>query len=138
MSTRYTLAHGEEFHLYRDCMDEDHVFLQLAGPRFSYEDGSVTLAIPLEVWEAVRQKSCVQIDEDLLGKTDEQLLEKVQDFVAKRPKEGIARIFGVMAYGGADLPPEQQIAHGLAYYKEKRDKQADLLTRIAALLEANP
>ena len=46
MSTKSTLAHGPNFHLYREMLEEDYVYLEVAGTRFEAEYGRVMVANP--------------------------------------------------------------------------------------------
>ena len=63
MSTKSTIAHGDDYHLYDDVMDSfydddsavrDRVWLQVVGAAFDCSsDGQVTLSLPAHVWRAV-------------------------------------------------------------------------------------
>ena len=39
MSTKSTLAHGPEFHLYHDLIDRDHVHLEIEGTKVETDYG---------------------------------------------------------------------------------------------------
>lgn len=58
MSTKCSLAWGEKFHTYTDCLD-DHpfVYVQLDGAEFQVSPGSATIQIPLPIWEYIRTYS---------------------------------------------------------------------------------
>ena len=34
MSTKSTIAYGRNFHLYREALDEDYIYLELEGTKF--------------------------------------------------------------------------------------------------------
>ena len=55
MSTKVTIEHGKEFHFYKECFDDDNVFLQLSGRTLDFEayPNSVMVKIPLEVWNKI-------------------------------------------------------------------------------------
>ena len=83
MSTKSTITHGKDFHLYTDYEDGcTGVWLQLDQPGdfiaagYSGKTTSVTLRIPLAVWEHLRQHS--PADYSLADLTDAQLLAKAE------------------------------------------------------------
>ena len=55
MSTKSTIAHDRNFHLYREAFDEDYVYLEVEGTKFEASYNRVMLPIPVHVWEALRQ-----------------------------------------------------------------------------------
>ena len=58
MSTKCSLAYGDKFHLYTDCLDRhESVYLQLDGAEFEASQSAVTARIPLVIWEYVRTYS---------------------------------------------------------------------------------
>ena len=54
MSTKCTLDHGDHHHLYVDMFEPGKVFLMLVGAEFEARPGSVTVAIPADLWERLR------------------------------------------------------------------------------------
>ena len=85
MSTKSTIAWGEDFHLYREIFDEDHVYLQLDTTHFEAGYGRVMIPIPLHFWETVRHLGGARLD--LVDLLDEDLLAKVQKDVDERIAE---------------------------------------------------
>jgi hypothetical protein len=55
MSTKSSMADGKNFHLYQDIFDADNVFLELNSVQFEATPQTVTVAIPREIWEKIRQ-----------------------------------------------------------------------------------
>ncbi|MFA6289267.1 MAG: hypothetical protein WC661_17935 [Opitutaceae bacterium] len=83
MSTKSTITYGKDFHLYTDYEDGlTGVWLQLDQPGdfiaagYSGKTTSVTLRIPLAVWEHLRQHS--PADYSLADLTDAQILAKAE------------------------------------------------------------
>jgi hypothetical protein len=62
MSTRFTLDHGEGFHLFVDLFESGKVYLSLDGTEFEARPRSVTVAISLDLWDRLR---AVDIDRDI-------------------------------------------------------------------------
>jgi hypothetical protein len=54
MSTRCTLDQSEDHCLFVDCAEPYHVFLRLKGGTFVARPGTVTVAIPLDLWQRIR------------------------------------------------------------------------------------
>lgn len=82
MSTKSTISHGEDFHFYSDCFDDDHVYLEITqreyAPKKYWGDdpGTKTLKIPIAVWEVIREAFIP--DFRLAYMTDDDLLALVQ------------------------------------------------------------
>jgi hypothetical protein len=61
MCTKSTIAysHGPDFdfHFFHEVLDDDGVYLELAGADVQYEagPGRVLVRIPVEIWEVIRQ-----------------------------------------------------------------------------------
>jgi len=55
MSTKITIAHGRNFHLYHEALDEDYVYLELEGTKFEASYNRVMVPIPVHVWEVIRR-----------------------------------------------------------------------------------
>ena len=49
MSTKSTIAHGRNFHLYHEALDEDYVYLELEGTKFEASYNRVMIPIPVHV-----------------------------------------------------------------------------------------
>lgn len=57
MSTKCTIGYGPNFHLYEECFDTDHVWLQLDGNagqlEFNSNDKRIRVAIDITVWRKI-------------------------------------------------------------------------------------
>jgi hypothetical protein len=144
MSTKATIAHGPNFHLYHDLLDEDSVYLELEGTQFEAGYNRVMVPIPVHVWEVIRQYP--GIDLEYADKTDAELSRLVEQQVDDRIKQyaeadekakGLVSLFGSLAFGTADQPREQQIAAGLDYFSKVRRHQLQIKQAIAELEAAN-
>ena len=54
MSTKCTLDHGEDHHLFLEIFEPGKVYLRLDGADFEARPGSVTVAIPANLWDRLR------------------------------------------------------------------------------------
>ena len=144
MSTKATIAHGSNFHLYHEVFDEDNVYFELEGTQFEAGYNRVMVPIPVHVWEVIRQYP--GIDLTYADKTDAKLSQLVEQQVDDRIKQyaeadekakGLVSLSGSLAFGAPDKPREQQIAAGLAYFSEVRTHQLQIKQAIAELEAAN-
>lgn len=150
MSTKLSLAHGEHFHLYNECFDDQHVYLELGNTEFEVTqiqrpnskefNTRVMVRIPLETWITIQQVKPPHME--LADKNDQELLEMVRHQVNER----IARykaassdrlrtfesVHGSFVYGRADTARSVQIQRGLAHITKKRDQQRAILERSKA------
>ena len=144
MSTKATIAHGSNFHLYHEVFDEDHVYLELEGVQFEAGYNRVMVPIPVYIWEVIRHYPGVDLS--VVEKTDEELQQYVEQEVDERIKryqeayenaKGLVSLFGSLAYGAADEPREQQVADGLAHFRKVREHQRQIKEAIIELEEQN-
>ena len=66
MSTKCTIAYTKKFHLYKECFDENSVYLEK-----DVDASSITVEIPIYIWEYIRNFSVCSFD--LIEKSDEEL-----------------------------------------------------------------
>jgi hypothetical protein len=150
MSTKLSLAHGDNFHFYNECFDDANVYLELENTEFEVVqtqrpnskdfNGRVMVRIPLETWITIQQVKPPHMD--LVGKTDQELLEMVRHHVNER----IARYkaastdrlralesgFGSFVYGPASKSRSIQIRRGLTHVTRQRNQQREILERSKA------
>lgn len=143
MSTKCTIAYGENFHFYNEVLDKDHVYLQLQTTHYEAGYGRVTVEIPIHIWETIRHLGGARLD--LADKTDEDLRKIVEAAVDKRianyqkflqensNHSNLFRIIGVMGYGAADTPREEQIDRGMKYHQTERQRQQEVKAAIESL-----
>lgn len=137
MSTKASIAWGEDFHLYTDLLDEDAVvYLQISHPGCHHE---TTVAIPSDVWEYIRGFPGANLnlatasDADLQARVESEVDERIKDFIeAAGRNKGLVSFCGSAVYGLADKPREDQVAAGLAYYTAEREQQQEIAKKIKA------
>jgi hypothetical protein len=144
MSTKATLAYGSTFHFYKEAFDESYVYLELEQVQFEVEYNRVTVPIPVHIWEVIRQYPSLNLS--LADKTDEELLadvvkavdERIQLYAAADEKSrSWAVLSGMLVFGPAEAPRAKQIESGMAYYKERREHQRQVIAAVEALRRAN-
>ena len=139
MSTKSTLVYGPSFHLYHDCFEQDNVYLELEKTHFECYPDKVTVAIPVVVWEVIRQSAGA--DFSWAAKSDDEIQSFVEQEVhgrltAFQDKESGSKkfMFGNSVFGLASEPRENQIEKGLAYYFGERDRQRKIFEQIQDLV----
>lgn len=146
MSTKSTIAYGDNFHFYHEACDDDHVYLELEATEFEASPGRVMVSIPISIWETIRPLGGARLE--LVNHTDEDLLAMVEADVDERivchekllrenpDRAGFASLCGLFVYGGADDPREEQIKSGMEHYRRERERQRTVLAAIKELREA--
>lgn len=140
MSTKSSIAHGSNFHLYHEAFEQDAVYLELDRAVFEASPDKVTVAIPILVWEVIRQYAAADLS--WAAKSDEEILQWVENEVGERlalsqtdmAQSPFIGIWGNSAFGAPDNPRDIQIGRGLAYAFERRDKQRQLLAQVNELV----
>ena len=56
MSTKVTLTHGPNFHLYQEIFDCGNVYLQISGHEFEVSNDKAMIQIPINVWNKIIQE----------------------------------------------------------------------------------
>lgn len=144
MSTKETLAYGPHFHLYREILDDNYVYLEVEGTQFEASYGHVMVPIPVHIWEVIRRHP--GIDLQLADKTDEELRQHVERIVDERLKryeqadeqaKGLAALAGSLTLGKADEPRGAQLAAGIEHYTRLREHQQQIQMAIAELERTN-
>lgn len=141
MSTKATIAHGKNFHLYHEALDDRYVYLELEDVPFEASYNRVMVPIPTHIWEVIRKYPGVDLS--LVDKTDDELRAEVERNVDERIAEygrlddqkrrGLFRIFGSLTYGEVDSPREQQIERGVNHFLELRERQRQIKQAIEEL-----
>lgn len=145
MSTKATVAHGPNFHLFREVLDDCHIYLELENVQFEASYNRVTVPIPVHIWEVIRRHEGTDLS--FADKTDEEIRSLVEREVDERisqydqetdeKRRRLIAIFGSMPYGTADSPREEQIESGIQYFTQKREHQRQIKEAIADLERAN-
>lgn len=135
MSTKFTLTHGPDFHLYREAFDDSHVYMELSDAQFEATLSHVMVRIPLHVWEVIRQQAGEELT--FADMSDEDIVAYVEAEVADRKKfysqtgNKIASSVGALLFGDVDRPYDEQIASGVAHYTRLRDRHQNIKRAIA-------
>lgn len=145
MSTKCTVAYGPDFHLYREVLDDEHIYLELEGVPYEASSRRVMVTIPMQIWEVIRRRG--EADLSYAEKTDPEIQAQVEEWVDERlaqyrqardsHAQGIVSLAGCLVLGMADEPREEQIAQGVAYYQRMREQQQRLKKAIEDLEQAN-
>jgi hypothetical protein len=144
MSTKATVAYGANFHLYQEVFDNHYIYLELYGVQYEASYNRVMIPIPLHIWEVIRQYS--GIDLSFADYTDDQLRQYVENQVDEHIKryeeadtnsKGLIRLAGSLVYGMVELPRNEQIQNGLAYYTHQREHQRQISQAIESLKQLN-
>jgi hypothetical protein len=148
MSTKSTIAYGEEFHLYNECWEDDCVYLELEGnPKYEVSPGSVTVRIPAHIWEVIRTFSGIMLDladkgdADIRAMVEKHVDERIARWRKARSKREKAWVSfgGGLVYGTADAPRAKQIQSGFKEMILRRNQQRDIQLKIQRLaLENSP
>ena len=147
MSTKATIAYGNNFHLYREVFDEDFIYLEMEGVRFEASYNRVMIPIPVHIWEVIRRRlepsavakqrryppghtgtdlSWANItEEEIVRYVEQQVDERIEKYqqAEDEPNKRLMALLGSMPYGTADLPRQQQIEQGIAHYQNLREHQ---------------
>mgnify|MGYP006407407501 FL=1 len=50
MSSKATISHGSNFHLFEECFDGESVYLEVENTDFEVDPDRVAVKIPLDAW----------------------------------------------------------------------------------------
>jgi hypothetical protein len=53
MSTKTTISHGQNYHLYQEIFDVSHVYLRVEGREFDVSRDGAMIQIPIEAWRTM-------------------------------------------------------------------------------------
>lgn len=146
MSTKCSIAHGDNFHLYQDLLDDEHVCLRLGHVDFEASRDEVTVKIPLHLWEFLRSFPGADLSE--ANKTDDEIDQEANERVGERLAKveatasdsaaSLLELGGAFVMGPIELPREQQIANCVQHLRRLRHQQREVLGRIDALKKSQP
>ena len=144
MSTKSTLAHGRNFHLYHEALDEDYVYLELEGTKFEASYNRVMVPIPIHVWEVIRRYPGIDLEH--AEKTDTEIKQYVEQEVEKRLKlyeevsersKALVSLSGSLVFGAADRPGAEQVQAGIEHFTRLQEHQRQIKSAIEELAQAN-
>lgn len=121
-----TEACGDWGHFYRDCFDEDHVFLELRGVYFEATPDGVMLQIPLPLWGFLR--TLVKPDDGLADATDEQLQAMVAASIAADQADAAREgLLGAMAKGRLECNDAESRMQDLQQARARQRRQREAM-----------
>jgi len=140
MTNKNILLNGRNYKVYTRCFDEENIYLQFEGFEFSTNDDSVTVAIPLNVWENLRKVDGIS-QLDLVNMSDSEIEKKVVEEVDGRIRElslfgkednmaKLIKMENYLVYGDANDSKDNQIKKGLSFYLEQRERQKAIINKI--------
>lgn len=147
MSTKCSVAWGDGFHLYQECLEDDGIYLEIDKCEVQF-NGGVTIKIPSAVWETIRHYGAVDLS--LADMTDAQLRRLISKDVSERiaqvrearkelkddpeklaSKLAVLDLFGCMLYGAATDPKKKQVDSAMIRYRNLRDAQTATKAQVA-------
>lgn len=145
MSTKSTVAYGKNFHLYKEVLDEDFIYLEIEGVQFEASYNRVMIPIPVHIWEVIRQYEGTDLswadttEEEIARYVEQQVDERIQKYqqAENEKSKRLIALLGSLPYGGADHPRQQQIEQGITYFKNLREHQLQIKSAIADLKQTN-
>ncbi len=76
MSTKISIAHGKEYHLYQEIFDASNVYIEVRNHDFTVSNGSAMIQIPIKAWRNMvtgwQQSGWPESDDD----SDKQIAEE--------------------------------------------------------------
>jgi len=119
MSTKTTIYHDDQIHVYQEAWDESavHIKSDASNPVFTY---SLTLKQACGLAQAMDLESLKQ--QALLS--DQQIRKYCHDTVMERVgnSHSFSAMFGMLVFGDHEDPVELQIERGFKFYKDRRDQ----------------
>lgn len=141
MSTKSPIVRGAKFELFKDWHEQENVMLKLERVRFDSDKDSVTVHIPIALWEFLRTipaestEAAALTDAQLLAKAEELVNETIANWKAReherRKLPEKRRRFLRNIFGGPDRPRHVQLRETVGRLLGDRDSARQLLRQIA-------
>ena len=145
MSTRSSIAYGDNFHLYQEGFDDENIYLELEKTEFEACSQRVMVAIPIEVWEYIRSYSFA--DYSLIDMSDEEILASAEEEVERRitryenaPTPAEAKSVLALEFIGFEeinLPRQLQIDSRVEELTQARNQQRELKRKIEQIRQVD-
>ena len=142
MSTKSTLVHGKNFHLYHEGFDEyPDVYLELRGDvEFEASQGAVMVRIPIAIWEVIRKHGGFvpeyhqKTDEEIRALVEKRVDERIAEWqAAPAHAREMRAMFGAWTYGSASDPRDKQIQAGVESITRERQRELEIQAQIEAV-----
>ena len=116
MSTKCSMYWDGVIHIYQECFDEENIIIERLDPKLS-------IKMELDLTQVISLTRC--FDYESMKKqaylTDDYIIDHVTSAVNARTPDPISRMSGMLIYGDADEPKDNQIKNGIKHYTEKRN-----------------
>jgi hypothetical protein len=119
MSTKRTLWHNDDLHLYAEGFDNENVYLEI---RTAYTEQFV-IRIPLTAWKEMRRYT-IEPAERYLDMSDDELTVEAQRQVQEhRARLGefksaaMRSLAGFLVFGAPDSTPDEMVTQFLRHYR---------------------
>ena len=116
MSTKCSMYWDGVIHIYQECFDEENIIIERLDPKLS-------IKMELDLTQVISLTRC--FDYESMKKqaylTDDYIIDHVTSTVNARTPDPISRMSGMLIYGDADEPKDNQIKNGIKHYTEKRN-----------------
>lgn len=133
MSIKRTYRSGPSFSLFSDGFEDDSISLELNGCEFCATEWSVSVKIPISVWEYIRDVSPVDLSLAKLSDKDLRRLVAKQHKKHERVPKDDSILASLACSVWGEGTPAQKIQNAMSWYKKERDKQKKILVEIDAL-----
>lgn len=123
MSTKNSLFYSDELHLFKECLDDDSVYLKINKNNLKME-----LCLPLEKFLQIVKTIDLDSLETQSKITDDEIKKYCQIRVQQRSgSDGIIALSGFLIFGDAKSPEEQQVENGFRHFSSMRDRLKKLV-----------
>jgi hypothetical protein len=120
MSTRGTLWHNDEFHLYQEGFDNENVYLEIEGdPRLE----SLVIKIPLLAWKEMRrhtlepEEGYSDMSADEFATEAARAVDEHRLRLERESKSQFGRMAGMALFGSPDSSRDEMIRCFLRFYR---------------------
>jgi hypothetical protein len=113
-------------HFYRECLDEDNVYLKLTK-----ENLSLNMEFSIKDFAKIACTFDMQSLERQCELSDEQIRDYCKSQVDERiGSQGVKAFCGISVFGSSSLPREQQELNGFNFFVSRRNKLRGIMSEI--------
>lgn len=141
MSRKTTIVEGAKFEILTDWFERKNVMLRLEGAQFEHDKGSLTVHIPIALWEFLRTipvestEAASLTDAGLLAEAEANIEEKIADWKARekerRSLPAKRRRFLRSVFGNPDRPRDELLRERVGFLVVEREIARQQLRAIA-------
>ena len=127
MSTKCSMFFDSKTHIYQECFDENHIYIDI-------DESSTSTSIKLglkEIFSMIRAFDFQKIKKQS-AITDEEIEKYCTESVKARIKNDnpMAKLFDTMVFGDPKWPEEKQIQVGVEFYTKKRNDLKKIIDEV--------